>query len=125
MLTNWTEQVAPGNATIPVLGVILLSGSIVGVSALALVARRRDRAARTDPAVAAKDEWGRGAADVDPVEQWWTELPNKLSPAERGAADRSYGVAIDVLERERIIRPADARRLRRKKPPVVWRGDAG
>lgn len=108
----------------PIAGFVLLGLSVVGMAGLAIVARRRDRVALLDPAVAAKDEWGVSAGD-DPIDEWWASLPTKLAPAERSVADRSYGTAIEVLEREGIIRGGDARRLRRKNPSVVWRGDAG
>lgn len=109
----------------PIAGFVLLGLSVVGMAGLAIVARRRDRVALLDPAVAAKDEWGVSAGDDDPIDEWWASLPTKLAPAERSVADRSYGTAIEVLEREGIIRGGDARRLRRKNPSVVWRGDAG
>lgn len=106
-------------------GLVLLGAAVAGIAALAVVARRRDRVALADPLTAAKDEWGRSAADIDPLQEWWTALPRTLTPAERRAADRSYAVTIDVLEREGILRSRDARRLRRKNPSAVWRGDAG
>ncbi|WP_133241761.1 hypothetical protein [Microbacterium sp. Gd 4-13] len=109
----------------PIAGFVLLGLSVVGMAGLAIVARRRDRVALLDPAVAAKDEWGVSAGGDDPIDEWWASLPTKLAPAERSVADRSYGTAIEVLEREGIIRGGDARRLRRKNPSVVWRGDAG
>ncbi|WP_203582275.1 hypothetical protein [Microbacterium hibisci] len=124
MLANW-DDVDRWEPALPTTGLVLLGASIVGIAVLAVVARRHDKAALAEPDVAAKDDWGRSAKDADPVEEWWVALPAKLSPAERGAADRSYRAALDVLEREQLIRPADGKRLRRKNPPVVWRGDAG
>lgn len=121
---NW-DDVDRFEPQLPIAGLVLLGLSVVGMVGLAVVARRRDRAALLDPAVAAKDEWGVSAGDGDPVDEWWAALPTKLAPAERAAADRSYATTIDVLEREDIIRAGDARRLRRKNPSVVWRGDAG
>ena len=61
---------------------------------------------------------------LDPVDDWWATMALALSPAERGAGDTSYRIALEVLVEERVIRERDARRLRRKKPPVVWAGDA-
>lgn len=124
MLASW-DDVDRFEPQLPTVGLVLLAVSVVGIAGLAVIARRRDRVALLDPAVAAKDEWGVSAADADPVVEWWTALPTKLAPAERSVADRSYGTTIDVLEREGIIRAGDARRLRRKNPSVVWRGDAG
>jgi hypothetical protein len=124
LMGNWDEvdRYEPARAT---LGIVLLSAAVVGIAALAVVARRRDRVALPDPVTAAKDEWGHSEADADPLRKWWAALPSKLTPAERRAADRSYGTTIDVLERERVLRARDARRLRRKNPAAVWRGDAG
>lgn len=124
ILGNWGE-VNRFEPQLPTTGLVLLGLSVVGMAVLWFLARRRDRASREDPAVAAKDEWGKTDAEADPVTQWWTAMPLRLSPAERGAADRSYRVVIDVLESEGIIRPADARRLGNRKPPQVWRGEAG
>ena len=103
----------------PIVGACLLAASILGVIALAVYARRADRAVLASPEFVQATE-----PVVDPVEQWWAAVAMKLSPAERGAADKSYDVVLTVLEEKRIIRPQDARRLRRKKPPVVWAGDA-
>lgn len=108
----------------PAVWMLLLAVAIAGMATLAIVAHRRDRIALTDPAVAARDERGIAPTDVDPLIEWWARFPKKLSPAERGAADASYATTIDLLERERVIRGRDARRLRRKKPPVVWAGAA-
>lgn len=124
MLASW-DDVDRFEPQLPIAGVVLLGLSVAGMAALAVVARRRDHAALLDPAVAAKDEWGVSAGEGDPADEWWASLPTRLAPAERSVADRSYGTTIDVLEREGIIRAGDARRLRRKNPSVVWRGDAG
>ncbi|RKT35940.1 hypothetical protein DEU34_0446 [Microbacterium sp. AG1240] len=124
MSLNW-DDVDRFEPQLPIAGLVLLGLSVVGMAGLAVVARRRDRIALLDPAVAAKDEWGVSVGDGDPVDEWWASLPTKLAAAERSVADRSYGTTIDVLEREGIIRAGDARRLRRKNPSVVWRGDAG
>lgn len=123
MIGNW-DDVNSFEPELPITGLVLLGCAIIGIAVLAVIARRHDRVALSDPAVAAKDEWGVIAGD-DSVGEWWAKLPSALSPVERGAANRSYAVTIDVLERERVIRPRDARRLRRKNPSVVWRGDAG
>lgn len=105
-------------------GAVLLVAALVTLVSLAVVARRRDRTARTDPRVAAKDAWGRTRDDVDPVTEWWTRFPDRLTAGEREVARGSFERTLEVLVGERIIRPGVARRLRRKGPRAVWAGDA-
>ncbi|NUJ87856.1 hypothetical protein HOW07_07535 [Plantibacter sp. MCCC 1A11337] len=124
VVVSWDEvdRYEPARA---MTGLVLLGIAVAGIAALAVVARRRDRVALADPITAAKDEWGRSPGDVDPLRQWWAALPSTLTPTERRAADRSYGVTLEVLEGEKMVRARDARRLRCKNPAAVWRGDAG
>jgi len=118
IVINW-DEVDDYEPWGPIAGVCLLAAAILGAIALAVYARRADRDALGSPEFIHATE-----PVVDPVEQWWAGVALKLSPAERGSADKSYDVVLTVLEEKRIIRPQDARRLRRKKPPVVWAGDA-
>jgi hypothetical protein len=120
ILFNW-DDVDRYEPLVPIIGMVMLVLSIVGVLVLWVRARRVEReywagvadAGGVDPAV-----W------VDPVAEWWANVARQLSPAERGAGDKSYELTLTVLEERGIIRAQDARRLRRKNPPVVWAGDA-
>lgn len=117
MIVQWDET-NRYEQEVPIFALVLLAVSSLGALVLAWRSRRADRAHLA--AHGEEDEPDR----LDPVDDWWATMARTLSPAERGAGDTSYRIALEVLVEERVIRERDARRLRRKKPPVVWAGDA-
>ncbi|MBD3943963.1 hypothetical protein IF188_19915 [Microbacterium sp. NEAU-LLC] len=115
-VTHWGD-VDRYEPLVPIIGTVLLAASTIGMVVLWTHARQVERDYQAQESARAESGEPR-----DPLKKWWSNVAGRLTPGERGAADRSYRFALAALVDDRIIVAGDAQRLKRRKPPSVWAG---
>lgn len=119
-LTRW-DEIGSSERTGPVIGCVLLGGSIIAMLVMFLRARRTDASIHAEMVrllslpEAQRDEF------LATMDRWWRDAGAAMSLEQREAARRGFVVALDVLAEKKVMDADAVRRAMGEPVDARWR----